>query len=176
MEDLRYPIGQCQFAPFSTTQLDRWLNDLWFLPDELEIAVQTLDAAQLDTPYREGGWTVREVVHHVADSHINAYMRFKLCLTEDTPAIKTYEEQDWAKLDDVQTVPTNISLTLLHALHQRWVAAIKNLPAAVWETRMVYHPGQQKNVSLWQLLAMYAWHGKHHVAHITALKERRGWN
>ncbi|RFM27976.1 YfiT family bacillithiol transferase [Deminuibacter soli] len=173
--DLRYPIGQYEPQAFSETQLQRWLADLQFLPDELEIAVQTLDEAQLNTPYREGGWTVKQLVHHVADSHINAYTRFKLGLTEDTPTIKTYEEKEWALLNDVQTVPINISLTLLHALHQRLVATLRSLPREAWD-RTVFHSGAGKTVTLWYLLGSYAWHGKHHTAHVTALKERMGWN
>jgi uncharacterized damage-inducible protein DinB len=172
--DLRYPIGKYTPQPFSATQKEKWLLDLQFLPDELERAIQNLDAAQLDTPYREGGWSVKQVVHHVADSHINAYTRFKLGLTEENPVIKPYEEGQWALLDDVNTVPINVSLTLVHALHQRWVAAIRHLADAQWQ-RTVFHPEQKKELSLWLLLGSYAWHGKHHVAHITSLREREGW-
>ena len=125
IEELRYPTGKYQPQPFSEKQKEKWLNDLKFLPQELELAIQNLDEAQLQTPYREDGWTVQQLVHHVADSHINAYMRFKLGLTENNPPIKPYEEKEWAKLDDVNTVPINVSITLLHALHRRWVATIK---------------------------------------------------
>ncbi|MEP7320207.1 MAG: DinB family protein, partial [Panacibacter sp.] len=113
-------------------------------------------------------------VHHVADSHMNAYIRFKLGLTENNPAIKPYEEQDWAKLADVEALPINISLTLLHALHQRWYTAIKDITEDQWE-RTVFHPEHKINMSLWHLLGMYAWHGRHHVKHITTLRERKGW-
>ena len=174
IEDPRYPMGKYIPQPFSHEQKEQWLLDLKFLPSELEIAIQNLDEEQLHTPYREGGWTVKQLVHHVADSHINAYVRFKLALTEDNPAIKPYEEKDWAKLSDVEAVPINVSLTLLHALHQRWVAAVKDISEAQWE-RTVFHPEQKKEMSLWYLLGMYAWHGKHHVRHITALRERKGW-
>jgi hypothetical protein len=173
-EELRYPMGKYVAQPFSHKLKEQWLLDLKFLPDELEIAIQNLDEAQLHTPYREGGWTVKQLVHHVADSHINAYVRFKLALTEDNPAIKTYEEKDWAMLNDVEAVPIYVSLTLLHALHQRWVAAIKDISEGQWE-RTVFHPEHKKEMSLWYLLGMYAWHGKHHVRHITALRERKGW-
>lgn len=174
IENLRYPIGKYTVQPFSQEQKEQWLLDLKFLPNELEFAIENLDEAQLVTPYREGGWTVRQLVHHVADSHINAYVRFKLGLTENNPAIKPYEEKEWATLNDVNTVPINVSLTLLHALHQRWVAAIKDIADKQWE-RVVFHPEHEKEMSLWYLLGMYAWHGKHHVRHVTALRERMGW-
>lgn len=174
MDDLRYPIGKYELQPFSQRQKEKWLLDLRFLPDELEAAILNLDEEQFQTPYRPGGWTVVQVVHHVADSHINAYTRFKLGLTEDNPVIKPYEEGDWANLADVQAVAVNVSVTLLHALHQRWVAAIKDLTDEQWQ-RTVYHPGQKATLSLWQLLGSYAWHGKHHVAHITSLRERMKW-
>ena len=173
-EDLRYPIGNYIPQVFSHKQKEAWLLDIKFLPEELEIAVQNLDAYQLQTPYREGGWTVQQLVHHVADSHMNAYIRFKLALTEHNPTIKPYEEKEWAKLNDVKTLPINVSLTLLHALHQRWYATIKDLSEDQWE-RTVVHPEHKKQMSLWHLLGMYAWHGKHHVKHIIALRERKGW-
>ncbi len=173
--DPRYPIGQFELLPFSTTLKEKWLNDLKFLPNDVEMAVLNLDEAQLDTPYRDGGWTVREVVHHIADSHINAYIRFKLAMTENNPTIAPYEEKDWAKLADVYAEPINVSATLLHALHRRWVAAIKNLDDETWETRTIYHPGRKKQMTLWELLGLYSWHGRHHVAHITTLRERNGW-
>jgi hypothetical protein len=173
-DDLRYPIGKFTPQAFSQEQKEKWISDLKFLPTDLEVSVQNLDAHQLDTPYREGGWTVKQTVHHVADSHMNAYIRFKLGLTEKNPTIKPYEEKDWALLADVETVPINVSLTLLHALHQRWVAAIKDLSDGEWD-RTVFHPEQKKEISLWFLLGLYAWHGKHHVNHITSLRERNKW-
>ncbi len=138
------------------------------------MAIINLDESQLNTTYREDGWRVKQLVHHLADSHINAYMRFKLALTEDNPAIKTYEEKEWAKLNDVETVPINVSITLLHALHQRWHAAIKDVSEEEWQ-RTIFHPEHKKDMTLWFLLGMYAWHGKHHVKHITSLRERMGW-
>ena len=173
-EDQRYPIGQYEPKPFSKEQKEKWLADLAFLPAELELSIQNLDAAQLHTPYRDGGWTVQQLVHHVADSHLNAYVRFKLGLTEDNPPIKPYEEKDWANLADVQSQPINVSLTLLHALHLRWVAAIKDITEEQW-MRTVFHPEHKREMTLWHLLGMYAWHGRHHTAHITALRERIGW-
>lgn len=172
--DPRYPIGKYEPAPFSAKQKEEWLLDIKFLPEELEKAILNLDARQLQTPYRDGGWTVNQVVHHVADSHLNAYTRFKLGLTENNPVIKPYEEKEWAMLADVDLVPVNVSITLLHALHQRWHAAIRDLRDEQWQ-RAVIHPEHGKELSLWYLLGMYAWHGKHHTAHITALRENKGW-
>lgn len=173
-DDLRYPIGKYLMQPFSHTQKEQWLLDLKFLPDDLELSVQNLDEAQLHTPYRDGGWTVQQLVHHVADSHMNAYIRFKCGLTENNPTIRPYDEKEWAKTADVNAVPINVSLTLLHALHLRWVAAVKDISEDQWE-RTVVHPEHNKKMSLWELLGLYAWHGKHHVKHITALRERMGW-
>jgi DinB superfamily len=173
--DLRYPIGEYEPKPFSIEQKVEWLADLKFLPAHLEDATLNLDEAQLQTPYREGGWTVHQLVHHVADSHINAYCRFKLALTEENPTIKPYDEKLWAEMNDVQKLPVNISLTLLHALHTRWHEAVKGVPDKDWNNRTIFHPEQKKTVRLWTLLGMYAWHGKHHVAHITSLRERKGW-
>jgi hypothetical protein len=173
--DPRYPIGKYEPKPFSIPQKVEWLADLKFLPLQLENAVLNLDEAQLHTPYREDGWTIHQVVHHVADSHINAYCRFKLALTEDNPTIKTYEEKLWADMNDVQKLPVNISLTLLHALHVRWHEALKYISDNDWNNRTIYHPEQKKTVRLWTLLGMYAWHGRHHVAHITSLRERMRW-
>jgi uncharacterized damage-inducible protein DinB len=172
--DLRYPIGKYEPQPYSDRQKREWLQDIQFLPGMVEQAIENMDEKQLNTPYRDGGWTIKQVVHHIADSHINAYMRFKLGLTEDNPTIKPYEEAAWANLADVQQVPINISITLLYTLHTRWHAAILNLGRAEWD-RTVFHPESKKQMSLWYLLGSYAWHGRHHVAHITSLKERKNW-
>lgn len=173
--DPRYPIGLFEPQPFSIPTKVEWLADLKFLPLALENAVLNLDEDQLQTPYRDEGWTVHQLVHHVADSHMNAYIRFKLALTEDSPTIKTYEEQLWAEMHDVQKLPVNVSLTLLHALHARWYEALKYVKDDDWNNRTVFHPGQKKMLRLWNLLGTYAWHGRHHVAHIMALRERNGW-
>ncbi len=141
----------------------------------LEHAVENLDKSQLDTPYRTGGWTVHQLVHHVADSHINAYVRFKLALTEDNPAIKPYDEASWAELPDTKNLPINISLTLLHALHERWYQLMYDMNDIQWQ-RTVYHPERKKTLTLWQLLKSYSWHSRHHAAHITQLRERMNWN
>lgn len=172
--DPRYPIGKYEPQPFSEKQKEEWLNDLKFLPKELERAINNLDAFQLSTPYREGGWQVKQLVHHIADSHMNAYIRFKLGLTENCPTIKPYEEKEWAKLADNETVPVNVSITLLHALHQRWYATIKDLTQDEFE-RTVVHPEHGRKMTLWFLLGMYAWHSKHHVAHISALRKNKNW-
>lgn len=174
MNDLRYPIGKYEPQPFSAKQLEQWLIDITYLPQHLENAVLNLDRDQLDTPYRPDGWTVRQLVHHVADSHANAYIRFKLGLTEDNPTIKPYNEEAWAKMNDTAVVPINISLTLLLALHIRWVEVLKAIKKDEWE-RTVVHPEHGRQMTLWFLLGLYAWHGRHHTAHVTALRERMGW-
>lgn len=174
-KNLSYPIGQYEAKPFSIDQKVTWMADIKFLPDQLEAAILNLDEKQLHTPYREGGWTVQQVVHHVADSHMNAYIRFKLGLTEDNPTIKPYNEKLWAEFNDVQKLPINISLTLLHALHQRWYEALKYITDDQWNNRTVFHPEHKKTLRLWYLLGMYSWHGRHHVAHITSLRERMKW-
>lgn len=171
---LRYPIGRYESKPFSEQQKDAWLNDIKFLPQLLENAISNLDEAQLQTPYRGGGWTVQQVVHHVADSHMNAFCRFRLGLTEENPTIRPYDESAWAKLSDVQKVPVNVSITLLYSLHTRWYAMINDLESKEWE-RKLFHPEYNKEMTLWYLLGMYAWHSRHHVAHITTLRERNKW-
>lgn len=173
--DPRYPIGEYEPKPFSILQKVEWLADIKFLPLQLENTILNLDEDQLKTPYREGGWTVNQLVHHVADSHMNAYIRFKLALTENNPTIKPYEEKLWAELNDVQKLPINISLTLLHALHARWYEALKYVADDEWNNRTVFHPELKKTLRLWYLLGMYAWHGRHHVAHITSLRAKMGW-
>jgi uncharacterized damage-inducible protein DinB len=170
MSDLRYPIGRYEPKPYSEELKKEWLHNIRQLPTELEYAIQNLDAAQLQSPYREGGWTIHQLVHHVADSHMNAYVRFKLALTEDDVTVKSYEEQLWAELDDVKALPVNISITLLHALHARLYAAIKNLREDQWN-RTLNYPGKPAPVTIWFLLGMYSWHGKHHTAHILSYRK-----
>ena len=172
--DPRYPIGKYEPKPYSEAQKEKWLLDLQLLPSDLENAVHNLDEAQLHTPYREGGWTVHQLVHHIADSHMNAYIRFKLGLTEDNPAIRPYDEKLWATLNDVKVLPINISITLLFALHERWYAAVKDLGEQEW-MRTVFHPEHKKEMTLWFLLGMYTWHGRHHVHHILSLREKEQW-
>lgn len=172
--DPRYPIGKFEPKPFSEAQKLEWLADIKFLPSLLEAAVNNLDDHQLQTPYREGGWTVHQLVHHIADSHLNAYCRFKLGFTEDNPTIRTYDENLWAKTTDVENLPVNISITLLHALHQRWYEFLKHFTDTAWH-RTIFHPVYQKDLTLWHLLGIYAWHSRHHVAHINMLRERKNW-
>jgi hypothetical protein len=172
--DLRYPVGKYEPRPYSEELKEHWLADIRFLPNAIENAVHNLDEQQLQTPYREGGWTVHQLVHHIADSHMNAYMRLRLGLTENNPTIKPYDQDAWALLNDVKILPINVSLTLLHALHQRLFAMLKDLSESEWE-RTGFHPDHKKKISLWELLGMYAWHGKHHVAHIKNLREKKNW-
>ena len=178
--DLRYPIGKVGDQPYSDKKeydakvKEAHLLDIQMCPSLLENAILNLDEQQLNVPYREDGWTSKQVIHHVADSHMNAYIRFKLALTEDEPTIKPYDEAAWANLSDTKNLPVNISLTLLHTLHTRWVELMKNMAEEDWQ-KTVFHPEHKRKISLWDLLATYAWHGKHHTAHITALRERMGW-
>ncbi len=169
-----YPIGKHEPKAFSEQELRDRLIEIKVLPALLEKAILNLDEAQLQTPYRTDGWTVTQLVHHVADSHMNAYIRFRLALTEDNPTIKPYDQDKWVLLKDYKTVPINVSLTLLHSMHIRWHAAIASLTAEEWE-RTIYHPEHDKKISLWELLGDYAWHGAHHVAHITTLRAKEGW-
>jgi uncharacterized damage-inducible protein DinB len=173
-QDLRYPIGE--FQPVTTLTPDErraCIDAIAEAPARLSAAVAGLTPAQLDTPYRPGGWTVRQLVHHIADSHMNALTRFKLALTENEPTIKTYEEQLWAELADTKTPPIESSLTLLENLHKRWVILLRSLTPADWP-RKFRHPGWGL-ATVDFLLAQYAWHGRHHVAHITSLRKRNGW-
>jgi len=172
--NLSYPIGRFEPQPYSDALEASWLADINFLPNAVEYAIANLDEAQLHTPYREGGWTVHQLVHHIADSHMNAYIRFKLGYSEDNPVIKPYEEKDWAKMADSSELPVNVSITLLFSLHRRLHTFLLSLERTDWD-KTVFHPEHQKTFSLWDLLGTYAWHGRHHVAHITALRERKGW-
>ncbi|MBM4186181.1 MAG: putative metal-dependent hydrolase [Gemmatimonadetes bacterium] len=174
MIDLRYPIGKPSM-PETVTAADRagWIDSLATAPSRLRGAVAGLTDGQLDTPYRPDGWTVRQVVHHLPDSHMNAFIRCKLALTEDNPTIKPYPEDLWADLPDARE-PIAESLRLLDALHARWVALLRALPEADFG-RTCYHPGSQQIFSLDRLVSAYAWHGSHHIAHITGLRQREGW-
>jgi DinB superfamily len=174
MTDLRYPIGPFQ-TPASVTASERaaLVDQIAALPGDLRAVVGGFDDAQLDTPYRDGGWTVRQVVHHVPDSHVNAYTRFKLALTEEVPTIKTYEEAQWAELPEARSAPIGVSLALLEALHQRWVLLLRVLAPGQFG-RSFRHPDLGL-MTLDQQIAMYAWHGRHHLAHITSLRTRMGW-
>ncbi|MEO6069525.1 MAG: YfiT family bacillithiol transferase [Chitinophagaceae bacterium] len=174
-EDLRYPIGEYVPKPYSEETKEEWLADIQFLPQAVESAIHNLDEYQLQTPYRDGGWTIHQVVHHIADSHMNAYIRFKVGYTELNPTIKTYNEKEWAEMADVKNLPVNISITLLYSLHLRWYQFLKSFTDEDW-TKTVVHPEQKRNMTLWFLLGLYSWHGRHHVAHINSLRDIKGWN
>jgi len=173
-QDPRYPIGKYEAMPFSASQKSIWIQALRDCPKEVEAAVVGLTQSQLDTPYREGGWKVQQLVHHITDSHMNAFARFKLGLTEDVPTIKAYDENKWVAMADVLDTPIHYSITILFALHERWANLLDSLTDEQWQ-RKIFHPGRNAEVSLWDLFAVYAWHGKHHVAHITTLKNQKGW-
>jgi len=174
MSDLRYPVGKFNYdGPPSESQRKQFLDDIAGTPEKLRAAVAGLSDVQLDTPYRPGGWTVRQVVHHVPDSHLNSYVRFKLALTEDEPTIKPYAEDRWAELADTQSTPIEVSLSLLESLHDRWVRLLRSLALGDWK-RTFRHP-ELGAMTLEKTLALYSWHGKHHVAHITSLRQREGW-
>jgi DinB superfamily len=174
MTDLRYPIGKFHYeGPPTEEQKQKYLSDIEQAPAHLRAALKGLSDQQLDTPYRPEGWTVRQVTHHVPDSHLNAYVRFKLALTEDDPTIKPYAEDRWAQLADTQTTPVEVSLTLLDSLHSRWIRLLRSLKPDDWK-RTFRHP-ELGLIPLEKNLALYAWHGRHHVAHITRLRERNSW-
>jgi hypothetical protein len=174
MTDLRYPIGKFNYeGTLAEESKQKYLNDIEQTPANLRAAVAGLSSQQLDTPYRPEGWTVRQVTHHVPDSHLNAYVRFKLALTEDEPTIKPYAEDRWAQLADTPNTPIEISLTLLDSLHNRWVRLLRSLKPEDWK-RSFRHP-EMGLMTLEKTLALYSWHGRHHVAHVTSLRERSGW-
>jgi DinB superfamily len=174
-EDLRYPIGPFTL-PDRVTDGERagMLEQVAEAPRLMRAAVAGLGERQLDTPYRPGGWTVRQVVHHVPDSHMGAYTRFKLALTETVPVIKPYEEARWAELADTPGTPVETSLRLLELLHERWLVLLRTLGPGEWG-RGYFHPERGRVLRLDQTLALYAWHGRHHAAHVTGLRRREGW-
>ena len=174
MDDLRYPIGRFRPQPnYTATERQELIEQLAAAPSHLREAVSGLDDAQLATPYREGGWTVAQVVHHVPDSHLHSYLRFKFALTEETPTIKVYDEARWAGLPDARDVAIEASLRLLEGLHERWTFLLRTLEPAEW-LREYVHP-ERGVTTLDRTLALYAWHGRHHARHITSLRERMGW-
>jgi uncharacterized damage-inducible protein DinB len=175
MEDLRYPIGRFEpkGAPLTAVERGDFIERIAGLPGELRAAVEGLTDQQLGTPYRDGGWSPRQIAHHIADSHMNAVVRFKLGLTEDVPTIKPYDQEAWAALGDVEGVPVEASLLLVEGLHERWTGLLRSLGAADFGRRLA-HPEMGK-IDLDFLLSLYAWHGAHHVAQITALRRRLNW-
>jgi len=173
--DLKYPVGKFDFdAPIAEADHARLIDEIAATPAALRAAVTGLSRDQLETRYRAGGWTVKQVVHHVPDSHMNAYSRFKLALTEDEPTIKPYDEAKWAELPDSQKVAAEVSLRLVEAIHERWVPLLRSMDSADFR-RGFRHPDHGRVLTLQQVLGLYAWHGRHHVAHITTLRDREGW-
>ncbi len=172
--DIIYPIGKGELeGEITLERRDRWINDLEDAPRLLRKAVEGLDDEQLDTPYREGGWTIRQIVHHLTDSNINSYVRFKLAVTENQPTIKTWEQSDWAVLEDAVSMPVDVSLSLLDSLHQRWVVFLKSLTEEDMKKKIVHPEGGVLTVeeNIWN----YSWHSRHHTAQITASRGRKGW-
>jgi DinB superfamily len=174
MEDLRYPIGPFR-RPEAVSEGERalFIQQIADTPERLRAAVKGLGRDELETPYRPGGWTVRQVVHHLPDSHLNSYVRFKLAVTEDEPKIKGYDEAAWAELADGKTASVETSLALLTSLHERWVTFLRSLGPA--ECARGFHHSELGRMRVDQNMALYAWHGRHHVAHIEALRDRNGW-
>ena len=174
-DDLRYPTGKFTFDPDITPdKRTKSIAAIREAPALMRTALQGLSDGQLDTPYRDGGWTPRQIAHHVPESHMNAYIRFKLAITEDNPTIKPYDENAWAKTADVGREPVETSLVLLDALHKRWVTLLETMNPEDF-SRTVFHPEHKREMNLDFLLQMYAWHGRHHAAHITGLRSRNGW-
>jgi uncharacterized damage-inducible protein DinB len=174
MVDQRYPIGKSpKVSDPDSTQIDEWLSAIEETPKRLREAVHGLNDEQLDTPYRDGGWTARQVIHHVADSHMHSYARFRFALTEPSPTIHPYDEGAWAELPDAKSAPVEMSLTLLDALHHRWMILLRSLDGEAL-AKVFVHP-ESGPVSLLNAVSLYAWHGRHHTAHITALRQRLSW-
>jgi hypothetical protein len=175
LENQTYPFGRfVPAADYTRQDLIGWIESIRTVPLLLDHCIENLDEAQLNTPYRAGGWNTNQVIHHVADSHMNAYIRLKLTLTEERPIIKPYDEKRWAELPDVTAVPLNISITLIHALHERWTSVLRQLDDLDW-ARTYHHPGDGTDVPLWQMTKMYSWHGRHHAEQIRFLRRRMGW-
>ena len=175
LENLRFPIGRFRLPDEVTSQqIADWIDDIESAPNQFEEAVNNLSDEQLNTAYRPNGWTLRQVVHHVADSHMNSYIRFKWTLTESTPKIKAYDEKNWAEEPEAKNAPVEISIQLLKSLHARWVLVLKNLSEEDLNKEFT-HPETGKNISLKTMVGLYAWHGKHHLGHITSLRNRMNW-
>lgn len=173
--DPRYPVGKFERRDTLTSdERQKAIDTIAAVPQKMREAIRGLNDKQLDTPYRDGGWTVRQVVHHVPESHMNAYIRLKLALTEENPTIKPYDESAWASLPDVKDTPIETSLTLLEALHKRWDTLMRRMNEKDFR-RTFRHPEHDGALSIDWLLAMYSWHGRHHVAHITSLRDRMRW-
>jgi len=175
IEQLKYPIGKYK-APeaFNESQISGWIDQINDLPSKLRAAVSGLNDMQLDTTYREGGWTMRQVIHHIADSHMNAYIRCKLAITEQNPVIRPYFENKWAECDEAKTADVNISIDLLQNLHRRWVLFMHSLKIDDFE-RSYIHPEHNRSFTLKEVMGLYAWHGEHHLNHILLIKKLNNW-
>jgi hypothetical protein len=175
LENLMYPIGRFSAADsYNESNLSTWIRSIKTVPLLFDRCIENLDEAQLKIPYRPQGWNIAQVIHHLADSHMNAFIRLKLALTEDKSSISPYNEKLWAELPDVTMVPLNMSVTLLHALHARWSTLLENLSEDDWK-RSYYHPENKEYVQVWQMTQHYAWHGAHHAQQIISLRRRMGW-
>jgi hypothetical protein len=174
-ESIIYPIGHFSTPEsFVAADVKNAIEDIAVLPRLLDYCIENLDEAHLHHPYREGGWTINQIIHHIADSHMNAYVRCKLAVTEDNPVVKPYEQELWALTADVRDVAVNYSVTLVHALHYRWVKLLQSLDETGLQ-RTFFHSDSQSNVPLWEMAQKYAWHGRHHVAQVRGLRERMEW-
>ena len=174
LEKLKYPIGRYQVDDkIDKAAIDKFIKEIELLPERLADAVRGLNLQQLKTPYRQEGWTVQQVVHHIADSHLNAYIRFKLALTESKPIVKPYDEKLWAELPDAKLVDINVSLSFIDSLHKRWVILLKQLKTKDFDKEFLHPESGMKNLK--ETLCLYAWHSNHHLAHITTLKQRMNW-
>jgi uncharacterized damage-inducible protein DinB len=175
-EELKYPVGKFT-KPAEITQkiFDQYVSDISAFPEKIRKEVQNLSDSQLDTEYRPGGWTIRQVVNHCADSHMNALIRLKLALTEDKPTIKPYLQDSWANLPDSKTISTGAALNIIQGVHERWISLLRTLKKEQLE-RTFIHPEQGREIRLDENTGLYAWHCKHHLAHITAIKTRMGWS
>jgi hypothetical protein len=174
IEKLKYPIGKFTFKEIEGNAYLDLIDRLADLPNKLRLAVSNLDDARLDTPYREGGWTLRQVIHHLPDSHGNAYIRFKLAFTEENPTIRLYHEERWAECEEAKYGDIIDSLDLLDSLHRRWVSFVRTFKPQDF-AKTYYHPERKRNYSLAEVLSMYVWHGEHHLAHITETRKHRAW-
>ena len=174
LEKLKYPIGRYQVDDkIDKAAIDKFIKEIELLPERLADAVRGLNLQQLKTPYRQEGWTVQQVVHHIADSHLNAYIRFKLALTESKPIVKPYDEKLWAELPDAKLIDINVSLSFIDSLHKRWVILLKQLKSKDFDKEFLHPESGMKNLK--ETLCLYAWHSNHHLAHITSLKQRMNW-
>lgn len=174
-EHIIYPIGKYTTPDeYNPEMQNDWISIIEAAPSWLDPCIENLDEEQLKTPYRPGGWSITQIIHHLADSHMNAYIRLKLALTEDNPIVKPYMEALWGELPDNDIVPANVSITLLHALHRRWGATLRNMAPQDWE-RTFYHPEQDRNIPVWELADIYSWHSRHHMEQIRGLRSRMNW-